>query len=60
MDETVITEEDSTSRKTSIVKTGDETNMIPFYIAMTVSGILILILAFYSLKQNKKEKKEGK
>lgn len=60
VDETITTEEDSTSRRTTVVKTGDETNMLPFYIAMMASGILILILAFYSMKQGKKEKKEGK
>lgn len=42
----------------SIIRTGDETNLTPFYIVMAVSGILILLLAVYSMKQNSKEKKE--
>lgn len=60
VEETVTTTDDSTSRRTTIVRTGDETNLLPFYIAMMLSGILILVLAFYSMKQGKKEKKEGK
>ena len=58
VDETITTTEDSTFRQTTIVKTGDETNLLPFYIAMMISGILVLVLAFYSMRQGKKEKKE--
>ncbi|MCM1190350.1 MAG: hypothetical protein NC541_13775 [bacterium] len=55
-DQTVT--EEPTIRRTTVVKTGDETNLTPFYIAMAVSGILILLLAFYSMKQGKKKKEE--
>ena len=46
-------------KKTNIVKTGDESNLTPYFIAMGVSGVLILFLAIYSMKQNKKEKREA-
>ncbi len=45
---------------TTIVKTGDDTDMIPYAVSMGVSGMLILALAIYSLKQNKKERKGAK
>ena len=42
-----------------VVKTGDETNLLPYLIAMGVSGVLLLVLAIYSLKQRKKEQGGG-
>ena len=42
-----------------VVKTGDETNLVPYLIAMGVSGILLLVLAIYSLKKRKKEQGGG-
>ena len=42
-----------------IVRTGDDTNILPYLIVMTISGICILILAIYSLKQGRKEKREA-
>ncbi|MBD5393941.1 MAG: hypothetical protein HDR23_03155 [Lachnospiraceae bacterium] len=45
--------------RSNIVKTGDETNLTPFFIAMAASGTLILLLAIYSMKQNGKEKEKG-
>ena len=42
-----------------VVKTGDETNLVPYLIAMGVSGVLLLVLAIYSLKQRKKEQGGG-
>ncbi|MCI8513297.1 MAG: hypothetical protein HFI93_01500 [Lachnospiraceae bacterium] len=51
-------EEPDTSRKTKVVKTGDETNLLPFYAAMAVSGIVILILAVYRVKRSKQDREE--
>ena len=40
----------------NIVQTGDETNLFPFYIAMAVSGALLLVLGFVSLRSRRKER----
>ena len=56
VDETVP--EDSVIR-TTIVRTGDDTNLVPFFIAMACSGGLLLALAVYSLRQGKKEKRRA-
>ncbi|MCI8800373.1 hypothetical protein [Acetatifactor muris] len=45
--------------RTGLVRTGDDTNLIPYVIAMGVSGLLFLLLAVYGVKQNRKEKKEA-
>lgn len=45
--------------RTKIVRTGDETNMIPYLIAMAISGVMFLLLALYGRKQNRKDKKGG-
>lgn len=45
--------------RTGVVKTGDETNLVPLYIVMGITGALFLILAIYSMKRGKKEKKEA-
>ena len=39
-----------------IVKTGDYTDTIPYIIAAGVSGLVFLRLAFYSLKERRKQK----
>lgn len=43
-----------------VVKTGDDTNLVPFYIMLGVSGVLLLLLAFYSAKKEKKKKDPAK
>lgn len=42
-----------------IVRTEDQTNLTPYFIAMAVSGVLILILGICSMKKSKKDKKEA-
>lgn len=49
--------DDTTSRQ--VVKTGDETNLLPLYGAMAVSGVLLLIIACYSVKKGRQGEKEG-
>lgn len=41
----------TTTRK--IVKTGDETNLFPFYVAMAVSGALLLVIGVASMRRRK-------
>ncbi len=41
---------------TTIVVTGDRTNLLPYFIAMGVSGILLLILAIDSVRRRKKRR----
>ena len=40
----------------NIVRTGDETRLFPFYVAMFVSGLLLLALAIDSVRQRRKAK----
>ena len=42
-----------------VVRTGDDVNPAPYYIAMAVSGVLILLLAIGSRRRGKKEKEEA-
>ncbi len=52
--------EDSRGRGTSVVRTGDESNLTPFIMASSISGVLFLLLSMYGLVEKKKEeKKEG-
>lgn len=46
--------------RTGIVRTSDERNMLPYFIAAAVSGLLLLLLAVFSLKERKKQKAAGK
>lgn len=42
--------------RTDIVRTGDELRLLPYFLAMGGSGILLLLLGIYSLRQSRKEK----
>lgn len=46
-------------RNGNMVRTNDETNIVPFVAAAGISGILLLILAVFSIKERKKMKKSG-
>ncbi len=48
-----------TSKRTVIVRTGDEYNMVPFYIAMVVSGLVFLYLALDSITDRIYYRKKG-
>lgn len=52
------TPENPTNPKT-VVQTGDETRLFPFYVAMVVSGLGLLLLGFWSLRLRKQDRKEG-
>lgn len=45
-----------TIHKQRVVRTGDYTNTIPYLIAAAVSGITVLILAFYSLRERRRQR----
>ena len=49
----------TTSSSRNTVRTGDDTNLFPFFVAMAVSGALLLALAVYSLVTRRREEKEG-
>ena len=51
--------EEEQSRRTNIVKTSDESDLGGLFAAMAVSGVLLLGMAVYSLRQGRKEKKEA-
>ena len=46
----------TTVTRRNIVRTGDETRLFPFYVAMFVSGLLLLALAVDSVRQRRKAK----
>lgn len=50
----------SGGRGTGIVRTSDENNFVPFLIAAAVSGLLLLILALYGMRERRRQKKAGK
>ena len=46
----------STGRKSTVVQTGDYTSTLPYIIAAGVSGLILLILAIYSLRERRRQK----
>ena len=43
-----------------VVKTGDNTQIMPYVIAATISGVLLLVIAFLRVSQSRKPKKKRK
>ena len=43
----------------TVVQTGDDTNLMPFYVAMAVSGLLLVVLGAYGAMQRKREREEA-
>lgn len=41
----------------NVVRTGDDTELAPYLVAMAVSGCLLLLLAIYSMRQGRKEER---
>jgi hypothetical protein len=48
-----------TTTRQKAVKTGDDTQLLPYVIGMAVSGVIVLIVAILILKKSKKEQKKG-
>lgn len=62
-DEVIYVDEDGVplagSTGTGIVKTGDETDLFPYVLAACFSGVLLLIVVFFGVKDRKKEEEGG-
>lgn len=43
------------SSTTTVVRTGDETNLLPLYAAMAVSGLVLLIFGIFSMRRDKRK-----
>ena len=48
----------TTTNRTTVVKTGDDTNKLPYYLGLGGGGLVVLFLAIYLTKKRKDEKKE--
>lgn len=46
-------------QRTSLVRTSDEANLLPFIIAAGISGLLLLFVAIFGVKERKKQRKSG-
>nr|WP_300837076.1 hypothetical protein [uncultured Acetatifactor sp.] len=46
-------------RNGTVVRTSDDTNLTPFFIAAGISGILLLILAVFGIKERKRQRGAG-
>lgn len=44
------------NNRTQVVRTGDETDLLPLYAAMAVSGMVLLVLGIYSMKKDKRKR----
>ncbi|MCI9116424.1 hypothetical protein [Acutalibacter sp. JLR.KK004] len=51
--------DNNTSSRNQVVKTGDETNLLPLYALMAASGVLLLIIACFSVKKKRESGEEG-
>jgi hypothetical protein len=54
-----VTVEETAEEVKKVVKTGDETKLFPYYVAMAASGILLAVLVVISLRKRKQEGKEN-
>ena len=43
-------------KRTVVVRTGDETNSVPYLIAAGISGLVLLLLAVYSLRERRRQR----
>lgn len=50
----------NTGARTGIVRTSDENNMLPYFVAAAASGLLLLLLALFGIRERKKQKGSGK
>jgi hypothetical protein len=57
--ETVAPTKADNSSHSSAIKTGDDTQYVPYLIAMGVCGVILLILAIYSLIKSRKKDEKG-
>jgi hypothetical protein len=57
--ETVAPTKADNSSHSGVIKTGDDTQYVPYLIAMGVCGVILLILAIYSLIKSRKKDEKG-
>ncbi len=56
---TSTTSTTSTSTRGTVVKTGDDNNLVPYYIAAGISGFILLFYAIFTVKRRRKDKEGG-
>ena len=44
------------NNRTQVVRTGDDTDLLPLYAAMAISGMVLLVLGIYSVKKDKRKR----
>lgn len=54
-----VTEDGVPLAGNGLVKTGDETDLFPYVLAACLSGVLLLIVVFFGVKDRKKEEEGG-
>ena len=54
------TSTNTTRSTTTAVRTGDENNLIPYYIGMVVAGLLLLYLALDDYTDRKYQRRKGR
>ena len=47
------------TNKSNVVKTGDDTDLLPFYVIMVASGVLLVALGAVTVRQRRKNREEG-
>ncbi len=45
-----------TGNRTQVVRTGDETELLPLYAAMALSGLILLVLGIYSFRKDRRRR----
>ena len=53
------TPNNGTPNKNNTVRTGDDTNLFPFYVVMAASGLALLLIAIVTLRRRKREQVAG-
>lgn len=54
-----VTEDGVPLAGNGLIKTGDETDLFPYVLAACLSGVLLLVVVFFGLKDRKKEEEGG-
>lgn len=52
----LATDNTRNNNRTQVVRTGDETDLLPLYAAMAISGAVLLALGIYSMKKDRRKR----